>query len=313
MKVRYGILVWLIGWTLVYSERPVESYVSRTDVLNTLQRLSHGAHTEKEWISALETITQASAAAERAGDIEELIEWQLLASMVHRDMRGAPQVSLRILDGLFEKYDGLPLENFKKVYLDRAETFAVLGREQDIMALINTFKSSIYLDLQTYTAKGGDGPNDPIVLERPQAGTGASITVTAMESFLRKAQYAVGKTFPNFPLTDDSGQAISLAELGGRVVLLDFWVKDWLHWRNDLPTLKAAYERYHNQGFEIIGVNLGQSSKEAERFARKANLEWPIVFDGQAWGQRLGLYGEADNFLLDRTGKILARGLRGSN
>ena len=297
---------------LIFGQQPVTAdATARAELLGKLQELNHGTHTQEEWLAVHNQLLTEAATAKRAGDLEELLEWKLLESSIQRDMRRNPEGSLNILNGLFDKYNGLPLENFKKVYLEKAQTLSVLGQNKAIVSLIATFKESPYLDEQQYDADGGSSPADPIVLERPTAGTGASITVTAMEKYLRNTQLAEGKMFPDFKVMDQHGKELSRSALAGKVVLLDFWVKDWPLWQDDIPTLQKVSKEYADKGVVIIGFNLDRDRKQAERKVRKSNLSWSHVFNAQSWAGALGVYGEADNFLLNREGQIVGRGLHG--
>jgi peroxiredoxin len=83
----------------------------------------------------------------------------------------------------------------------------------------------------------------------------------------------------------------------------------------ELPNVLKTYEKYHAQGFEVIGISLDDNRQVLESFLKRRNMTWPQYYDGLRWSNKLVLkYGVQQvptTFLLDREGKIIARDLRG--
>jgi peroxiredoxin len=87
----------------------------------------------------------------------------------------------------------------------------------------------------------------------------------------------------------------------------------------DLPNLKSVYEKYHDQGFEIVGIALDEARDEQKllTFLKKENLPWPQYFPGNGHyttsevSQRFGVTGIPATFLLDRQGMIADTNVRG--
>jgi peroxiredoxin len=77
----------------------------------------------------------------------------------------------------------------------------------------------------------------------------------------------------------------------------------------------ATYNKYHDKGFEIIGISLDQDQAKLTNFTKSMNMTWPQIFDGQGWGNKLavkyGIESIPATFLLDGEGKIIGRDLRG--
>ncbi len=130
-----------------------------------------------------------------------------------------------------------------------------------------------------------------------------------------QASLAVGTKFPDFNERDLSGRLFSLTNYPGKVVLVDFWATSSASSRAELPYVMAAYGKYHDQGFEIIGISLDQDPARFTEFVRAMNLGWPQYFDGQGWQNKLAVkYGVEQipsTYLLDAGGKIIAKNLRG--
>ncbi len=130
-----------------------------------------------------------------------------------------------------------------------------------------------------------------------------------------KAVFVIGSPLPDFEEKDLQNRPLSIRQHRGKVVLLDFgatWSQSWV---GETPNLRRLYERYHDKGFQIIGVSLDQDQLKLSSFTARRNLSWPQFCDASGWNNKLALkYGVnslPDNFLLDREGKILGRNLRG--
>ena len=121
---------------------------------------------------------------------------------------------------------------------------------------------------------------------------------------------AVGTQFPEFEVQDLSGKPLTLAQHKGKVVLIDFWATWCPPCVREVPNIVKIYEKYHAQGFDVIGVSLDDDQPQLERFIKERQMAWPQFFDGKGRDNQLALKFGADappNFyLLDRTGKIIA-------
>lgn len=129
---------------------------------------------------------------------------------------------------------------------------------------------------------------------------------------------AVGKIAPDFTQKDPNDNPISLSSFRGKYVMIDFWASWCAPCRAENPTVVKAYEKYHDKGFEILGVSLdADGAKEKWMKAIKDDgLTWPQVSDLKYWKSEVvklyGIQGIPLNFLLDPEGRIIARNLRGA-
>jgi thiol-disulfide isomerase/thioredoxin len=136
-----------------------------------------------------------------------------------------------------------------------------------------------------------------------------------MEAQKIQAALAIGVKFPDFNEKDTAGKPLAIANYKGKVVLIDFWATWCGPCRAELPNVIATYKKYHNQGFEIIGISLDQDQAKLTGFTKSMNMTWPQYFDDQGWQNKLavkyGIESIPATYLLDGNGRIIGRDLRG--
>lgn len=132
---------------------------------------------------------------------------------------------------------------------------------------------------------------------------------------------AVGKPATVFKAKTTEGTAIDFpASFKGKVVLLDFWAIWCGPCIGELPHLTAAYQKFHDKGFEVLGISLDRpgDDKKLAAFTKDKNMPWPQVYDGKYWqaevAQLYGVRSIPTAYLVDGdTGLVIANsGLRGS-
>ena len=103
----------------------------------------------------------------------------------------------------------------------------------------------------------------------------------------------------------DQSRTLSLADLKGKVVYLDFWASWCAPCALSLPELEKLRARFKNEGFEVIAVNLDRSLADARRFLSDKDINYPILVDRQQLTpERYGVAGMPTAFLLDRKGQL---------
>lgn len=124
-----------------------------------------------------------------------------------------------------------------------------------------------------------------------------------------------GATFPDFNEKDLNGKPLSISKYKGKIVLVDFWATWCGPCVGELPSVLATYKKHHPAGFEIVGVSLDQDREKLTSFIDKNKMPWQQFFDGQGWENKLaeqyGIRSIPATFLLDGTGKIIGKDLRG--
>jgi len=87
---------------------------------------------------------------------------------------------------------------------------------------------------------------------------------------------------PSFALPSRSGDTVSLAQLKGKVVMLNFWASWCGPCRQEMPLLDQMHKRYSGLGFTLVGVNVDANSKDAEEWLSKTPVSFPVLFDRES-------------------------------
>jgi peroxiredoxin len=126
----------------------------------------------------------------------------------------------------------------------------------------------------------------------------------------------VGYKATNFSQAAPDGKIVKLSDFKGQYVLIDFWASWCRPCRMENPNVVAAYNKFKDKGFTVLGVSMDSNKEPWLQAIRQDNLTWTQVSDLKGWGNEVGkLYGVQgipQNFLVDKDGKIIAKDLRGA-
>lgn len=110
---------------------------------------------------------------------------------------------------------------------------------------------------------------------------------------------------PGFHLATLSGDSLSLEELHGNVVILNFWASWCLPCRAEHDVFRRVESEYAERGVRIVGVVYQDDPESARRFMRVLGGSWPSVLDpATRTAIDYGVYGVPETFFLDREGRI---------
>ena len=115
------------------------------------------------------------------------------------------------------------------------------------------------------------------------------------------------KPAPDFQFQNPDGQVMFLSDLKGKSVLINFWQVQCPPCVYEMPLLQQIYDEWTDKGWELLAINVGESSSTVKRFLRSRDLSLPVILDKNQVVYRLyGIRARPTTFLIDTDGTIRA-------
>lgn len=200
--------------------------------------------------------------------------------------------------------------------------YNALQEEKD-EAYINFIKNNPNSLLSLNTLVSIAGPVPDVLLVEPLLNS-LSPELQAMDTAkeLRRElevgkRVLVGAIAPDFTQNDPEGKPVTLSSFQGKYVLVDFWASWCAPCRQENPNIVAAYNKFKDKGFTVLGVSLDRETGRNAwlKAIKDDNLTWTQVSDLKFWNNEVakeyGVSAIPRNFLLDPNGKIIATNIRG--
>lgn len=126
--------------------------------------------------------------------------------------------------------------------------------------------------------------------------------------WMQSAKYellAVGKTAPDFALTDLNDKPQRLSDFRGKVVFLNFWATWCKPCREEMPSMEVLYRNFERDGLVVLAISIDRvtTKKDIPPFIKSLNLTFPVLVD--SWGQtdkRYKLMGVPETYIIDQQG-----------
>lgn len=132
-----------------------------------------------------------------------------------------------------------------------------------------------------------------------------------------KTEVGVGGTLPDFTMNDIDGQPIKLHDeiSKHKITVIDFWASWCGPCRAEMPHVKALYEECKAKGLNVIGISLDEDKDKWTSAVKSLGMQWMQLSDLNGWHNQIavamGVNSIPHTVIVDKSGKILASGLRG--
>jgi cytochrome c biogenesis protein CcmG/thiol:disulfide interchange protein DsbE len=116
----------------------------------------------------------------------------------------------------------------------------------------------------------------------------------------------IGRPAPPFALAAFDGGRVSLEEMRGKIVVLNFWAS-WCYpaCYEEAPVLERNWQAYRDKGVMVVGIDIQDKEEAALKFIRQFGLSFPNAPDPEGKvSVDYGVYGVPETFFIDRNGKI---------
>lgn len=228
---------------------------------------------------------------------------------------------------LSDKYTSLVMKYQALSQSDRAANMAVFDKQLDSVQteMTNLQKSFVKNYPKSYVTPsilvGLSYEMEADEIESAVNGLDSSIAALPMIRSLNERvavmkAVAVGQKAPDFTQNDVTGNPITLSsKIGSKLLLVDFWAGWCNPCRMENPKIVKVYNEFHKKGFDVFGVSLDEDKEMWVKAIADDKLTWTEVSDLQFWNNAAAKLFAVNsipaNFLLDETGKIIGKNLRG--
>jgi len=159
------------------------------------------------------------------------------------------------------------------------------------------------------SGEAGKGTERPPVVAEAEAAGATRDPAEAAKDPVAKDYFPLAVPAPDFELTAVDDQKVRLADLRGKVVLIDFWATWCGPCKAEIPHLKEMSAEYGDDGLVVLGVSLDQGGfRVLTPFVERSGINYPVVLGGQKVASDYGgIQSIPTKFLIDRDGLVRKR------
>lgn len=173
--------------------------------------------------------------------------------------------------------------------------------------------------LVTYNS-GSFSPKDHLVLLKklPSDKRKRPELLKLEKELMAMMKLEVGSTIETFTVNDINGKPVDILKEAAnhKITIIDFWASWCGPCRQEMPNVVGIYAEYKDKGLGIIGISLDNNANDWKQAVKDLGMKWVQVSDLSGWhsdaAARLGVNSIPMTYIVDSKGKIIAKGLRGS-
>jgi len=147
-----------------------------------------------------------------------------------------------------------------------------------------------------------------------RAGIGLLLIVLVYVIYAAIHQRVVlaGDSAPEFTLTADNGQTVSLPDFKGKLLILNFWASWCPPCIQETPSLSQLAQQFANKGVVVLGVSVDKDARAYSAFLQKFHPAFLTVRENKLHEQ-YGTYMYPETYIIDAKGKVLKKIAEGAD
>jgi len=222
----------------------------------------------------------------------------------------------RLWDSLFNKYK--TASEKEKTAID--DNRAILKQQSDsiVHAFIASHPGSLF-SMYLIGLENDYTTIQSLYLELDQTARQTTMGKNIAHRLDLLARRQIGQPMTDFTQADTSGKMVNFHKFktAYKYILVDFWASWCAPCRAENPNVLKAYNAYKNKGFTVIGISLDDDANSWKTAIRQDKMPWTQLSDLNGWknqlSTKLGIEFIPSNLLVDPSGKIIGKDLRGAD
>ena len=254
---------------------------------------------------------------------DELSSYKEVGVKTQKKMAKFQETNMAKMQEASQKQDTVVMNSLRKEYMKIQEDFMKVSDEY-VASHPKAFISALIVDGMfnqmnpdiAKIKKYYDGLDKSLKNTKPGKSIATKLGQIAAPVAAVQGPVGVGSVAPDFSAPTPDGKTVSLKQSLGKVTIVDFWASWCKPCREENPNVVALYNELHAKGLNIVGVSLDKEAAPWKEAIAKDKLAWNQVSNLKWWKEPIALaYGVESipaTFILDASGKIVAKDLRGA-